>query len=76
VILAHQLIAAKLNIANGSNPNPIRSAITDADKLLSQFFGKLPYNVGISSDLGQQMVNDANVLDRYNNGALTPDCGP
>jgi YVTN family beta-propeller protein len=38
VILAHQLIAAKLNIANGSNPVPIRSAIADADKLLSQFF--------------------------------------
>jgi len=76
VILAHQLIAAKLNIANGSNPNPIRIAIADADKLLSQFFGKLPYNVATSSAIGQQMVNDANVLDRYNNGDLTPDCRP
>src|SRR5262249_40144833 len=76
LILAHQLIAAKLNIANGSNPAPIRSAIADADKLLSQFSGKLPYNVGTSSDIGQQMVNDANVLDRYNNGDLTPDCRP
>ncbi len=78
VILAHQLTAAKLNIASGSNPAPIRSTIADADKLLSQFifFGKLPYNVGTSSAIGQQMVNDANVLDRYNNGALTPDCQP
>jgi YVTN family beta-propeller protein len=76
VILARQLIAAKLNIANGSNPNPIRSTIADADKLLSQFFGKLPYNVETSSDIGQQMVNHANVLDRYNNGGLTPECGP
>jgi YVTN family beta-propeller protein len=76
VILARQLIAAKLNIANGSNPVPIRSAIADADKLLSQFFGKLPYNVGTSSSIGQQMVNDANVLDRYNNGDLTPGCRP
>jgi YVTN family beta-propeller protein len=76
VILAHQLIAAKLNIANGSNPAPIRSAIADADKLLSQFFDKLPYNVETSSAIGQQMVNDANVLDRYNNGDLTPDCRP
>jgi YVTN family beta-propeller protein len=76
VILAHQLIAAKLNIANGSNPNPIRSTIVDADKLLSQLFGKLPYNVETSSAIGQQMVNDANMLDRYNNGALTPDCQP
>jgi YVTN family beta-propeller protein len=76
VILAHQLIAAKLNIANVSNPNPIRSTIADADKLLSQFFGKLPYNVETSSAVGQQMVNDANMLDRYNNGNLTPDCQP
>src|SRR5215813_7056169 len=76
VILAHQLIAAKLNIANGSKPARIRSAIADADKLLSQFSGKLPYNGGTSSDIGQQMVNDANVLDRYNNGDLTPDCRP
>jgi YVTN family beta-propeller protein len=76
VILAHQLSAAKLNIANGSNPAPISSTIADADKLLSQFFGKLPYNVRTSSAIGQQMVNDANVLDRYNNGDLTPDCRP
>jgi hypothetical protein len=76
VILAHRLIAAKLNIANGSNPAPISSAIADADKLLSQFFGKLPYNVSTSSAIGQQMVNDANVLDRYNNGDLTPSCRP
>src|SRR5262249_47856752 len=76
VILAHQLIAAKLNIANGSNPAPIRSTIADADGLLSHFFGKLPYNVRTSSAIGQQMVNDAHVLDRYNNGDSTPDCRP
>jgi len=74
VILAHQLIAAKLNIANGSSPVPISGAIGDADNLLSQFSGKLPYTVSTSSAIGQQMVNDANVLDRYNNARLTPDC--
>jgi YVTN family beta-propeller protein len=76
LILAHQLIAAKLNVANGSNPAPISSTIADADNLFSQFPGKLPYNVRTSSAIGQQMVNDANVLDRYNNGDLTPDCQP
>jgi probable HAF family extracellular repeat protein len=77
LILADQLIAAKLNIANGSNPAPISSTITDADNLLSQFgSNRLPYNVRTSSAIGQQMVNDANVLDRYNNGDLTPDCQP
>ena len=74
VILAYQLIAAKLNIANGSSPVPIRSAIADADQLLSQFFGKLPYNVETSSAVGQQMVNDTNLLDRYNRCELTPEC--
>jgi YVTN family beta-propeller protein len=76
VILAHQLIATKLSIANGSNPAPISSTIADADNLLSQFSSTLPYNVGTSSDIGQQMVNDANGLDRYNNGELMPDCRP
>jgi Concanavalin A-like lectin/glucanases superfamily len=77
LILADQLIAAKLNIANGSNLAPISSTITDADRLLSQFgTNKLPYNVRASSAIGQQMVNDANVLDRYNNGDLTPNCTP
>src|SRR5262249_18548998 len=64
LILAHQLIAAKLNIANGSNPAPIRSAIADADKLLSQFIGQSPYKGGPSSEIGKQMGNDANVLSR------------
>jgi hypothetical protein len=76
LILAHQLIAAKLNIANGSTPAPISSTIADADNLLSQFPGKLPYNIRTSAAIGQQMVNDANVLDRYNNGDLTPNCTP
>jgi len=76
LILAHQLIAAKLNIANGSNPTPISATITDADSLLRGFTGKLPYHVQPSSTTGQAMVNDASVLDSYNNGELTPDCTP
>ena len=74
IILAKQLIAAKLNIANGSDPTPISSTITHADSLLSMFSGKLPYNVKPSSIIGQMMVNDANTLDNYNNGLLTPGC--
>ena len=74
LILADQLIAAKLNIANGSDPTPISSTITHADSLLSMFSGKLPYNVKPSSAIGQMMVSDANTLDNYNNGLLTPGC--
>jgi hypothetical protein len=76
IILAKQLIAAKLNIANGSDPTPISSTITHADSLLSMFSGKLPYHVKPSSAIGQMMVSDANTLDNYNNGLLTPGCSP
>ena len=65
------------NIAHGSDPAPVSATITDADSLLSQFgTNRLPYSVPTSSAIGQQMVNDANVLDRYNNGDLTPNCTP
>jgi hypothetical protein len=74
MILAVQLIAAKLNIANGSDPAPVSSTITHADSLLGMFNGKLPYKVKPSSPTGQMMVNDAKTLDNYNNGLLTPGC--
>jgi hypothetical protein len=76
LILAHQLIAAKLNIANGSDPAPVSATIADADSLLSGFTGKLPYHVRPSSPSGQARVGDAATLDGYNNGQLTPDCTP
>jgi hypothetical protein len=76
LILAEQLIAAKLNIANGSNPQRISATITDADRLLSGFTGKLPYHVLPSSGTGQAMVDAARVLQSYNNGELTPNCTP
>jgi hypothetical protein len=74
VILADQLIAAKLNIANGSDATPISSTIADADALLSGFAGKLPYHVKPSSAIGQQMVGDASTLEGYNTDQLTPGC--
>ena len=76
LILAQQLIAAKLNIANGSDPTSINTRIADADSLLSGFAGKLPYGVTSSSATGRVMLNDATVLDGYNNGQLTPVCNP
>src|SRR5262249_34689580 len=73
--LADQLITAKLNIANGADGTPVTSTINHADGVLSGFKGKLPYKVKPSSANGQAMVNDASVLDNYNNGALTTGCG-
>src|SRR5688572_1913984 len=40
LILARQLIAAKLNVANGTNPGPISASLADADALLATFTGK------------------------------------
>jgi hypothetical protein len=74
LILADQLIAAKLNIANGSDPAPVAATIADADNLLCGFSGKLPYKVRTTSPVGKAMVRDANILNRYNNAKLTPNC--
>jgi len=71
-----QLIAAKLNLARGSNPAPVSITIADADRLLAPFSGKLPYSVATSSLIGQSMTIDANVLEIYNNGGVTQGCVP
>ena len=76
LILAKQLIAAKLNIANGSDATPISETISAADALLCTFGGKLPYGVKPSSEAGRQMTALAATLDQYNSGLLTPDCAP
>src|SRR2546428_392503 len=74
LILAHQLIAAKLDIANGSKRTPVIASMASADSLLSGFAGKLPYAVKPASATGRVMVSDASVLENYNNTLLTPGC--
>lgn len=74
LILAKQLISAKLNVANGADPTPISATIIHADGLFSSFAGKLPYGVGASSVTGQAMTADGEALDDYNNGTQTPTC--
>jgi hypothetical protein len=75
LIAAHQLIAVKLNLANGADSKPVQATIEDADALLGRFPGKLPYRVKTSSPPGRAMVSDANVLNDYNHRELTPECG-
>jgi hypothetical protein len=74
LILADQLIAAKLNIANGADGTPVTSTITHADSVLSGFSGTLPFHVKPSTMTGQAMVNDAATLESFNKGMLTPGC--
>jgi large repetitive protein len=73
--LAHQLIAAKFNVFNGTNPTTDGGAISAADSILSTFSGKLPYNVAPSSTGGTQMTTVAGQLDTFNSDGLAqPGC--
>lgn len=79
--LAHQLIAAELNIHTGSIGfgsvgDQVSSTIQAADLLLVPYSGALPYGVSSSSPTGQAMIADANFLESFNNGSLTPSCVP
>jgi hypothetical protein len=76
IILAYQLIAAKVNFANnGNNWAAILPIIQQADALLCTFAGRLPYGTNSSSWLGQQMVALAAQLEDWNLGRLSPACG-
>lgn len=79
--LAHQLIAAQLNVDTGSvfPTDPSGPTRIDANSLLSGSCGTagLPgCFVPASSPVGQRMVNDAALLDEFNSGTLTPICTP
>jgi hypothetical protein len=76
VILAKQLIAAKVNVANSAYNWPaIVAAIEQADALLCGYSGPLPLNVRTSTAAGQQMTSLAAQLEGFNLGALSPQCG-
>lgn len=72
--LAAQLLAAKLNLANGAT-NTIDSTITDADGFLCSY-GFAPGSWDSLSRPVRNSINDAmRKLDRYNNGLEgTPHC--
>jgi hypothetical protein len=63
VRLAHQLIAAKLNLHNGASPSSVPEVVIHADKILSRYSGRIP--LGVSNT---EMVPVAVQLDAYNNG--------
>ena len=75
LILIHQLIATKLNLLAGADPDPILQTVIAADVLLDGF-DPLSDKVKTSSNLGQQMIELKDELDAFNNGADTPNCTP
>jgi hypothetical protein len=72
VELARQLIAATLNVDNGTDPTPIQGTLADANLLIGS--GTIPQSISPSSSIGQQMENDALILDDFNNGDITNAC--
>jgi hypothetical protein len=74
VILASRLIAAKLNIAAGSDPRPIEETIADADAALGEYSDGVPCRVRPSTGAGKSMIALANELESYNSGRFTLDC--
>ena len=74
IILSYQLIAAKLNIANGADGSEVLSTIAAADSLLTSFAGSLPFGVAASSTNGRLMTEYGRILDVFNNGVTTIGC--
>jgi hypothetical protein len=77
VILAQQLIAAKLNVMNGADDSAISADIALAESLIGSRVIPPVGNsvVRTNTALGQQMVEVAARLDDYNNGKLNvPHC--
>ena len=74
VTLAKELIAALLNLANGSNPVSVCNTIADANSALDGC--TVPCGISPSSAKGQAMISVANNLEMFNNGQLTTGCTP
>jgi hypothetical protein len=71
--LTRQLIAAKLNMANGSNGSAISTAIAQADSLIGN---KVAPPIGTGSLKTSQTAGLVATLDAYNNGVTGPGhCG-
>ena len=73
ISLAHQLIAAKLNVANGANDASVAAAIASADALIG---GLVVPPVGAGSLAPAATSALTSVLDSFNQGAIGPGhCG-
>jgi hypothetical protein len=73
VILAHQLIAAKLNLLSGADPSAAAATIASADALIG---GLICPPIGSDSLPSSPATSYANLLDDFNNGIIGPGhCG-
>lgn len=70
ISLAHQLIAAKLNVANGASATTIQTAITQADALISTLGASKIPPIGTASLDPSAVSSLVNTLTQYNEGKL------
>lgn len=68
VILAHQIIAAKLNSLNGASGSAVASTISAADSWL----GIYPVGSNPGGQAREDGITMAGMLDQYNNGVIGP----
>jgi hypothetical protein len=69
VILAHQLIAAKLNIASGADPTTVQQSVIDADSMIG---GLMIPPIGSGYLSPAQTANLTEILTEYNEGTIGP----
>jgi uncharacterized repeat protein (TIGR01451 family) len=67
-ILAHQLIAARLNILNGADPDAVATTIVEADDWLATH----PLGSNPSNPDREEAIELSEILDDYNNGLIGP----
>jgi hypothetical protein len=71
--LAHQYMAAKLNIANGASSTPaVDAAILAAESLFNTYTPAQVAGLKANSSVRKQFVELAITLDSYNNGLIGP----
>ncbi len=71
-ILAHQYIAAELNMLNGADFSDAQAAFDEATVLLNTY---TPAQIGAlkgKNAIRQNFINLATILDNYNNGLIGP----
>jgi len=69
VILAHQLIAAKLNIANGADPTAVQQFVNNADNMVG---GLIVPPIGNGYLSPSQTSELTDTLTEYNEGTIGP----
>lgn len=70
-ILAHQLVAAQANYANGADPTgDTAAALTRADEILSAYTPQQIAALPKTDPLRQELIQLANTLDDWNNGLI------